>query len=110
MVTVQSAKARFSIEFILFSFYLYKNAYEQDRGTDKQYRGAEEQYIGAEKRTYFFDVHEASNGSLYLVINERIKKDDKYEDKRIMIFEEDIIAFSKGFKKAMKFLVEKAVE
>lgn len=65
--------------------------------------------VRAGKRTYFFDVHEASNGNLYLVISERIKKEDGYEGKRVMVFEDDILAFNKGFKKAVKFIFDKVV-
>jgi len=54
------------------------------------------------KRTYFFDIKEGSDGSKYLVISERIG-DTRH---RIMVFEEDIIAFNTGLKKAIKFIVD----
>lgn len=50
--------------------------------------------IRAGKRTYFFDVKKASNGPLYLDINEsRRKSDDTYERNSIMIFPEEMKHF-----------------
>ncbi len=60
----------------------------------------------AGSRTYFFDVKEASNGNRYLVINESKKVGDKNEYSRIMIFENQIPAFTEGFKKVYNFLNE----
>jgi hypothetical protein len=57
-------------------------------------------------RTYFFDVKEALNGSKYLTINESRKVGDKNEYNRIMIFEDQIPAFTEGFKKVYNFLTE----
>jgi len=63
--------------------------------------------IRAGKRTYFFDVKKASNGSLYLDINEsRKKSDDTYERNSIMIFPEEM----KHFKNEIVDIYEKYFE
>jgi hypothetical protein len=62
--------------------------------------------VTAGSRTYFFDVKEASNGNRYLVINESKKVGDKNEYSRIMIFENQIPAFTEGFKKVYNYLNE----
>ena len=62
--------------------------------------------VVTKSRTYFFDVKEAMNGSKYLVINEAKKVGDKNEYSRIMVFEDQIPAFTEGFKKVYNFLQE----
>jgi hypothetical protein len=62
--------------------------------------------VVAGSRTYFFDVKEALNGNKYLSINEMRKSGDKNEYNRIMIFEDQIPAFTEGFKKVYNFLKE----
>jgi len=62
--------------------------------------------VTAGSRTYFFDVKEALNGSKYLTINEAKKVGDKNEYNRILIFENQIPAFTEGFKKVYNFLKE----
>ena len=62
--------------------------------------------VVARGRTYFFDVKEALNGNRYLVINEAKKVGEKNEYSRIMIFEDQIPAFTEGFKKVYNFLQE----
>ena len=57
-------------------------------------------------RTYFFDVKEALNGNKYLTINESRKVGDKNEYSRILVFENQIPAFTEGFKKVYNFLKE----
>lgn len=67
--------------------------------------------VVTKSRTYFFDVKEALNGNRYLVINEAKKVGDKNEYSRIMVFEDQIPAFTEGFKKVYNFLKEaEAVE
>jgi len=61
----------------------------------------------AGSRTYFFDVKEASNGAKYITINEARKNGDKNEYNRIMIFEDQFVAFTDGFKKVYEFLKPK---
>ncbi len=63
----------------------------------------------AGSRTYFFDVKEASNGAKYITINEARKNGDKNEYNRIMIFEDQFVAFTGGFKKVYEFLKPKEV-
>lgn len=62
--------------------------------------------VTAGSRTYFFDVKESLNGSKYLTINEAKKVGDKNEYNRIMIFENQIPAFTEGFKKVYNFMKE----
>jgi len=62
--------------------------------------------VVTKSRTYFFDVREAMNGSRYLVLSEAKKVGDKNEYSRIMIFEDQIPAFTEGFKKVYNFLNE----
>jgi hypothetical protein len=62
--------------------------------------------VVTKSRTYFFDVKEALNGSKYLVMSEAKKVGDKNEYSRIMIFEDQIPAFTEGFKKVYNFLKE----
>jgi hypothetical protein len=64
----------------------------------------------AGKRTYFFDIKESENGAKYLVISESKKVGEMHEHNRVMIFEEDILAFHKALKKAVRFIVEKSLE
>lgn len=58
----------------------------------------------AGSRTYFFDVKESVKGTKYLTINESRKNGDKFEYNKIMIFEDQMKAFTDGFKKAYEFL------
>lgn len=62
--------------------------------------------VRAGSRTYFFDVKEAATGAKYLVINESKKVGESHEHNRIMIFEEDILSFGEGLKKAVDFMVK----
>jgi len=60
----------------------------------------------AGSRTYFFDVKESVDGKKYLVINESKGEVGKesYEHRRVMVFEEHILAFHKGLEKALEFM------
>jgi len=59
-------------------------------------------------RTYFFDVKETVKGKKYLKITESKKEGEKsYKHNRIFVFEEDILNFSGGFKKALEFIMKK---
>ncbi len=50
--------------------------------------------VAAGTRTYFFDVKETTDGTKYLSISEtRLQQDDTRTRGRIMVFEENIIAF-----------------
>lgn len=62
--------------------------------------------IRAGSRTYFFDVKESASGSKYLVINESRKVGQSHEHNRVMVFEEDILSFNEGLKKAVDFMVK----
>jgi hypothetical protein len=63
--------------------------------------------VRAGTRTYFFDVKESSEGSKYLVISESRKLGDTKERSRVMVFEEDILSFAEGLRKAVDFMVKK---
>ncbi|MBN2380513.1 DUF3276 family protein [candidate division WOR-3 bacterium] len=65
--------------------------------------------VSCRGRTYFFDVKEASTGTKYLVISESRRTDDgKYSKNRIMVFENNLEAFSEAFTKALKAINEAA--
>jgi hypothetical protein len=66
--------------------------------------------VSAGSRTYFFDVKESSEGSIYLVISESRQSGESREKHRVMVFEDDILAFNRALKKAVKFVVDKSIE
>lgn len=59
--------------------------------------------VVAGSRTYFFDVKEAKDGTKYLVISESRQIGSSYDRNRVMIFEEYLEEFAKGFQKALQF-------
>ena len=61
-------------------------------------------------RTYFFDVKESVDGAKYLVISESKLVGETHEHYRVIVSEEDVLAFNNGLKKALKFIFEKATE
>lgn len=63
----------------------------------------------AGSRTYFFDVKESADGIKYLVISETRRQagEKSYEHNRVMVFQEYLKAFNKGFKKAVESMNEK---
>jgi hypothetical protein len=63
--------------------------------------------VKAGDRMYFFNVRESVKGSKYLTINESRKVGDKFENKGILIFENQIPAFTDGFKKVYEFIKPK---
>ncbi|HYM21345.1 MAG TPA: DUF3276 family protein [Candidatus Kapabacteria bacterium] len=66
--------------------------------------------VTAGSRTYFFDVKESATGTMYLTINEMRKSGDKNEYNRILVFEDQMVAFTEGFKKVYGFLKEHKTE
>ncbi len=66
--------------------------------------------VSAGNRTYFFDVKETVEGAKYLVINESKRVGETHEHNRVMVFEENILAFKNGLGKAVKFILEKSIE
>lgn len=62
------------------------------------------QKIRAGLRTYFFDVKQTKEKSLYLVISETKAVGTDHEHHRVMIFEEFIEAFMAGFDKTIDFI------
>lgn len=64
------------------------------------------QKVRAGLRTYFFDVKQSKENSLYLVISESKSVGTEYEHHRVMIFEEDIDEFIVGFEKTIAFIRE----
>lgn len=65
--------------------------------------------VFAGSRTYFFDVKESAYGIKYLVISEcrRQAGGKSYEHNRVMVFQEYLKAFNKGFKKTVESMNEK---
>ncbi len=66
--------------------------------------------VSAGNRTYFFDVKESVEGAKYLVISESKRVGETHEHNRVMVFEEDILAFSNGLEKTLKFILEKSAD
>jgi hypothetical protein len=63
--------------------------------------------VSAGSRTYFFDVKESAGGIRYLVIIESRQTNGEFcEHNRVMVFQEHLMAFSRGFKKAFEFMIE----
>jgi len=62
------------------------------------------QKVRAGLRTYFIDIRESKENSLYLVISESKAVGSEYEHHRVMIFEEDIEAFIEGVDKTIDFI------
>ena len=58
--------------------------------------------VSAGRRTYFFDVKESSEGTIYLVISESAKKEESFIHHRVMIFQEHLEEFIEGFKAAVE--------
>lgn len=60
-------------------------------------------------RTYFFDVKEATDGTKYLVITEAKQPPPDqqwFERQRVMVFQENLPAFKRGFRNAVRFMKE----
>jgi hypothetical protein len=62
------------------------------------------QRVRAGIRTYFFDVKQTKEKSLYLVISESKAVGADHEHHRVMIFEDDFEAFIDGFDKTIDFI------
>jgi len=60
--------------------------------------------VAAGGRTYFFDVKRAKGGANYLVISESRPKEGGFEYQRVMVFPENVEAFSAALKKAAGFI------
>jgi hypothetical protein len=65
--------------------------------------------VPAGRRTYFFDVKESKDGARYLVITESKKAGEARERNSVMVFEDDIVPFSKTLKKAVKVVIEQSL-
>jgi hypothetical protein len=61
--------------------------------------------VAAESRTHFVDVQRAANGAKYLKISESRQGEEKeHEHQRVMVFEENIVAFIHAITEAMPFM------
>lgn len=60
--------------------------------------------VAAGSRTYFFDVKRTKDGANYLVISESRQTGEKREYQRLMVFMENLKAFSAGLAKAAAFM------
>lgn len=64
--------------------------------------------VSAGSRTYFFGVKGSVDGTKYLVISEsRQDGGESYKHSRVMVFEEHILLFHEGLKKAIEFIGQK---
>ncbi len=59
-------------------------------------------------KMFYFDVMEASNGNMYLVIDEKRKNGNEWISNRVMVFEDNIFSFNEHLNKAIRFLMDKA--
>jgi hypothetical protein len=60
-------------------------------------------------RTYFFNIKENRKGSLYLnLVESKNKEGSGFERQSIILFEEDLQEFLKGFDEALRFM-EKSI-
>ena len=68
--------------------------------------------IHAGSRTYFFDVKQNQEGTLYLSITESKFQDgnEKPERFRILVYEDKLRDFVSGFKEAIGFIKEKMMD
>ena len=62
------------------------------------------QKVRAGIRTYFFDVKQSKENSLYLVISESKVVGNEHERHQVMIFEDRLEAFTVGFDKSISFI------
>ncbi len=63
------------------------------------------EHVAAGSRTYFFDVKQSEDKAMYLLISESRRTSGKsYSHKRVMVFEENIMAFEEGLKKTVRFV------
>ncbi|TVQ39262.1 MAG: DUF3276 family protein [Spirochaetaceae bacterium] len=59
----------------------------------------------SDNRTYFFNVKENRNGDLFLNIVESKKHGESgFNRHQVVLFEEDVEAFSEAFQKAIAFM------
>ena len=57
------------------------------------------------RRTYFFNVKENRNGDLFLNMVESKKSgEDAFERRSIIVFQEDLDEFLRGFDQAVRFI------
>ena len=59
-------------------------------------------------RTYYLDVKEGRDGARYLVICEAKKTNDGHERSRVMVFEENLEAFTVALDKVVSFMKKDA--
>lgn len=53
------------------------------------------------KRSYFFDIKRSENNSMYLSVTESKKKEDAFERRQIIVFEEDFSDFKVALENAL---------
>ncbi|MCK4657532.1 MAG: DUF3276 family protein [candidate division Zixibacteria bacterium] len=65
--------------------------------------------LPAGKRTYFFDVKESTDTVRYLTITESRRKGKKeFERHRVMVFQENALAFNEEIGRALRWILEDA--
>ena len=60
--------------------------------------------VTAGSRTYFIEVKGSKEGAPYLEISEFRPSDEGYEHERVMVFEENFVAFADALEAAFEFL------
>ncbi|MGE5549390.1 MAG: DUF3276 family protein [Bacteroidota bacterium] len=71
---------------------------------DEERKALFSEKVSAGSRTYFFDVKQAKDGTKYLVISESRPAGTSFDRQRLMVFKENLGAFSSGLQKATAFL------
>lgn len=56
------------------------------------------------RRTYFFDVKQSAEGEVYLVISESRLEEGNFRHSRVLIDEEHIEEFEKGFREVLGYM------
>ncbi|MGC8784962.1 MAG: DUF3276 family protein [Armatimonadota bacterium] len=60
--------------------------------------------VSTGRRTYFFDVKQSTNGDMYLVISESRIEGANFRHSRVLIEEEHLDEFEKGFREVLGYL------
>ncbi len=65
---------------------------------------------GSGSRIYYFDVHETSKKDLYVEITERTRKENEWESRRILIYNDHIDEFIEELLKTAKYISENSIK
>ena len=84
---------------------------EKETALSKERKTLRKERVATGTHNYFIEVKEASNGSRYLVIDQRRKVGDTYESAKMRIFEDELLEFQRILQKMIvAALSEEATE